>query len=199
MALKRGVGGMATFTNVRDIDGNTLTTTIPVWAAATAYQIDDVVTVGTGADIKSFTAKITHTSVASDSTGSGATIGLNDAKWRRIEPGNITLLVSWSINETANTESKQILYEATARTVATTIASTGQIVFAFEDGDEVQDLFKSGNAGTLTIYRNGIGSKMPTITVEADISGRSEGGSDAIQEVTIDFTIDSPVVHGRTA
>ena len=52
MALKRGVGGMATFTNVRDIDGNTLTTTIPVWAAATAYQIDDVVTVGTGADIK---------------------------------------------------------------------------------------------------------------------------------------------------
>ena len=70
MALKRGVGGMATFTNVRDIDGNPLTTTIPVWAAATAYQIDDVVTVGTGADIKSYTAKITHTSIAGDSTGS---------------------------------------------------------------------------------------------------------------------------------
>ena len=200
MALVKGIGGMVTFTSVKDANGADVSPAIPEWGSGNAYEIDDVVEIPlTGQNKKYYIAKLTHTSVAGDNTTPGtATAALDSAKWRQIELGNVTNLISWSLDESASTESKQVLYEETARTVGTTVATTGQLVFSFEDKDAVQMQFRSRYSGVLTIYRTGIGNDKPTITCNIEITGRGDAGDENVQDVTIDYAVNGPVDHGRT-
>lgn len=201
MALVKGIGGMVSFTEVKDASGADQDPDIPDWDGQTpaVYDIDDVVKISAGTGVKYFIAKISHTARAADSTGSGAATTLTPDRWRQVPGGNVTNLISWSLDETATTENKQVLYEETARTVGTTVAATGQLVFSFEDKDAIQERFRARNTGVITIYRSGIESDKPRIQFQAEITGRSDQGDENVQDVTIDYAASGTITRDRTS
>ena len=201
MTIKRGNGGYVAFTNIRDITGNTQTPTIAAWATDTEYEIDDVVTTGTSPNFKYWKCRLSHESDDTATTGNEPNVSNNNSAtyWKEIVQGAVMALNSWSLNETTTTETFQVLDEENARTVSTTLAATGSLVYGVVDGDPVQAELVPGHSGKLVIYPAGLASGEPTIEMQVEITGLDRSGSAAIRQATVNFGVDGDVINATVS
>jgi len=201
MALRNGLGGKVTFTSVTDDKGASVTPTYAAWAAATDYEDDDVVTTGTGPSIKYWKCLRSHTSAASGATASPTT---DNVYWQETRVGQIVALFSWNVNESANVTTRQVMGEQGARKISSTLEGTGSLQFGAlapgksgkATGDIVNKLFKPGNRGVVTIYPFDDESGDPTISFQAETTGRDRTGDENIMEVGIDLVVSGDVSDG---
>ena len=175
-----------------------------VWAAGTAYKLDDVVQVTTGGATSHARCVLPHQSKAAGLTAAagGALEGADAANWRSIEQGTLVALRNWSYQISETTEQETYVIEGQDRTIGTNEATTGQIVVADDDGDGAdlaQRALEVGNEFTLKLYPKGLGSGQPMWTGTARITEESGAFSTSVLERTFAFGIQGAWTRSRQA
>ena len=197
MARTSGRGGYAVISG----GDPTALTAPPAWAASTDYVIDNEVTIGAGADLRTVQCVTAHSSAALGLVNTaGVLSGPQLANWREVPNGALIALRNWSFSTTESTEEEDYVNESTSRTVGTSIATTGQLVVADndEDGfDIAQRALIVQNQVTLELYTKGIGTGRPKYTGTARFTGESSAYSTTTQERTFDFGIQGSWVRTR--
>ena len=116
--ISSGLGGEVAVTNIKDENGADLSPSYTEWAATTAYDIDEVVKLTSGATTTHWQARQTHTSAAADKSGSSPNEVLSASRWYAVQVGDITTLEDWAIEDTVENENVQTLREQTTRTLS---------------------------------------------------------------------------------
>lgn len=163
------------------------------WAASTAYKLDQVVTVGSGADATQALCILAHTAGASGLTASSGVLSGDDApNWMAIEDGTLVALTNWTYDTSEQTTPETLVIEDQDRVVGTTTTTTGQIVVQDDDEDgfdEAQRALVVSNQFTMKLYPKGIGSGKSVFTGTARITGESGGFSTDTLARTFAFAI----------
>ena len=187
MARRNGRGGYVAISG-----GSPTAVEAPAdWAASTQYSLDDVVSVGSGADRIEALCVLGHESTASGlSESSGDLDGADKANWVKVENGAVTALQNWSFSTTEETATQTFTIESEDRTVGTQIVTTGQLVFADDDGKDVaQKAIALGNTVTLTLYPKGVGAGLPQYRGSARFTQDDAAFSTEMQQRTVNFAI----------
>ena len=190
MAVQSGKGGIVIWEST-----GTEAADYATWATATAYGLDDEVTTGTGAGTRYFRALQSHTSASDNQppTGATAVTGIPAENWKEVQRGEISALSTWSLSEQGETVTFQVLDEDNARTLASTVTATGQLVVGYEPNDVAQAAMQVGATGVMEIRPRGTASKGPKFRFNANITSRAMNGEQAPQTLTIAYGVSGSI------
>ena len=194
--IQTGRGKWVTWEPLTNFDGSDATkASYTAWASGTDYEINDMVTTGTGATAKYWKCRVTHSSIAGDET-SGDLVA---SKWRQVPRYTVISLRSATLQHGTSQQTATDLSEDQDPSISTELTGSVTMEFNRIDEDAVQDTFRAGAQGICTIYPAGMTSGKRLLSFNADVSSVGLNiGSDAMS-VPVTLNMDGALTYGTVA